>query len=146
MSERGEVNIKMILGIAVLMIIVATGTSYLFMRLLLDSGETGIETIEKFGHTHSLGDFVVNLSDMRTYHLMRTNIVVEISDERMIADLQERDPQIRDSIIVILRSQARENVEQPGAEKIKEQIKKSINEIFQRELIKNVWFTELVVQ
>ncbi len=147
MAEEGN-NFKLIVGIAVLMVVIAAGTSYMFMNYFAKSGNK-TETVakkENIGPTYSLGDFVVNLSGSGGYQYIKANIVVEVSKNNLVEELEKRSPQIRDRIISILRGQKLEDIQKPGTEVLKNNIKVSLNQILAGGKITNVWFTQLVVQ
>lgn len=144
MAKEG-LTFKSILGIAVLMLIIAAGTSYGFMKLFLH------ESVEKarevtIGPTYSLGDFVVNLTGSRGYQYIQASIVVEVSTENVLSELEKRSPQIRDCIIAILRDQKMANIEEADAQTIKNRIMVSLNSLLSTGQITQVWFTQLVVQ
>lgn len=139
-------SFKSILGIALLMVVIAIGTSYGFMRFLNSNDNVQVVNQNAIGPTYSLGDFVVNLSGTRGYQYIRASIVVEVSTENVIAELEKRGPQIRDNIIGILRDQQVTDIEEPGAKVIKNRIITKLNDILRTGDITQVWFTQLVVQ
>ena len=145
MSERGEVTVKLIIGIAVLMIVIATATSYLFMNFFMRSEDTVVRG-EDIGPTYPLGEFIVNLADTRGYQLIQANIVVEVENENVIKELDKREPQIRDRINSILRSQRMQDLEEPGVKALKTQIKEALNNILPDQYVSSVWFTRILVQ
>lgn len=145
MAKEG-LGFRNILGIAVLMIVIAAGTSYGFMTFLTNNNN--VQTVSKtaIGPTYSLGDFVVNLSGTRGYQYIKASIVVEVSTDIVISELEKRSPQIRDGIISILRDQKVDDIEEPGAKVIKNRIMTKLNDILGTGDITRVWFTQLVVQ
>lgn len=148
MSERGDVTVKLVIGIAVLMIIIAAGTSYLFMNMFLDSPdtETAAGENQEIGPTYDLGDFVVNLSGTRGYQIIQADIVVEVSTESTKEDLESRNPQVRDAIIRILRNQTTEDLQDPEIEQLKNEIQRRLNQVITEGEVTDVWFTRMVVQ
>lgn len=145
MAKEG-LSFKSIMGIALLMVVIAVGTSYGFMRFLNTNNNTQVINENAIGPTYSLGDFVVNLSGTRGYQYIRASIVVEVSTENVIAELEKRGPQIRDNIIGILRDQQVADIEEPGARVIKNRVITKLNDILRTGDITQVWFTQLVVQ
>lgn len=144
MAKEG-LTFKSIMGIMILMIIIAAGTSYGFMRLMaINNGNRVNETT--IGPTYSLGDFVVNLSGTRGYQYIQASIVVEVTTENVLDELDKRSPQIRDGIISILRDQKVVDIEEPDAEVIKNRIMAVLNDMLKTGNVSQVWFTQLVVQ
>ena len=147
MSERGDISVKAVIGIALLMIIVAAGTSYLFMNIFMDSsGGEAPEMRRQPGPTYDLGGFIVNLSGARGYQIIQADIVVEVRSDETKDDLERRTPQVRDTIIRILRRQSVEDLAEPEIDSLKEEIKERLNEVLSEGEILEVWFTRLVVQ
>jgi flagellar protein FliL len=130
-----------------LVIIIAAGTSFAFMTFFNTRANIEAEReMNKIGPTYSLGDFVVNLSGSGGYQYIKASIVVEVNDKKVVSELDRRSPQIRDVIIAILRDQKIQDIEEPGAEIIKNQIELELNQILNIGEITAVWFTQLVVQ
>lgn len=132
-------------GIAFLIVVLAAATS--FGVLWYMTRDTGPEEVEdKMGPTYQLGEYTVNLSGTGGFQYLQTNIVVEVSDSEVIEEIDRRSPQIDDAIISTLRSQSIDEIQEPGANKIKEQLAISINDVIKNGEINNVWFTQFVVQ
>ena len=148
-DENGGLNFKLIIVIVLLVIFLATGTSFMVLTYFSsNANETQEKQVSKneMGPTHTLGEFVVNLSLGESYSFLKTNIVVEVSDNKVIESLKKRGPQIKDIIITILRKQKIEDIKQPAAKIIKNQIELRLNNILVSGEVTNVWFTEFVVQ
>ena len=149
LADNEGANLKLFIIMGVFMIIIAAGTSFMFMTYMSSSSaeNTNSEPEEKkVGPTYTLGEFVVNLSLDSSYKYLKANIVVSASSEKVKSELENRDPQIRDSIIAILRKQSLEDIREPDATVIKNQIKNKLNQLLNSGQINDVWFTQLVVQ
>jgi|SRR5690554_529436 len=144
MAKEG-LSFKSVLAIALLMLIIAASTSYGFMRFFMLSNSEKVREVT-IGPTYSLGDFVVNLTAGRGYQYIQASIVVEVSTDNVIDELEKRSPQIRDCIIAILRDQTVADIEEPDAQTIKNRIMASLNSLLYTGQITQVWFTQLVVQ
>lgn len=132
-------------GIAFLVVVLAGATS--FGVLWYMTRDTGPEEVEdKMGPTYQLGEYTVNLSRNEGFQYLQTNIVVEVNDSEVIEEIDKRSPQIDDAIISTLRSQSIDEIQEPGANVIKQQLADSINEVVKNGEINNVWFTQFVVQ
>lgn len=145
MAREGS-NFKLFAGIAILMVVIAAGTSYMFMNFFAEKSDKVVAGKQGIGPTYSLGDFVVNLSGSGGYQYIKANIVVEVNRDSLVEELDMRSPQIRDKIITILRRQKLEDIQEPGTKVLKNQIITSVNEILSGGKITSVWFTQLVVQ
>ena len=146
------INLKVLIILMVVMIIVTGVFSYVFMSYFAGNlnnnqeKETVKEEEEEKGPTYTLGEYVVNLAGSGGYQFIKANIVVEVDDKKVISELEKRSPQIRDTIIIILREQQIEDIEDPKAEIIKTQLLTRINKILNSGKIEHVWFTQFVVQ
>ena len=146
-------KVMMIIIIALLVIIIAAGTSFTVMKFIIPGSGSGgsnggddKKTEKSIGPTYELGNFTVNLANSGGYKFVKASITAEISDKKVIEELDKRKPQIRDIIICILRSQDIQDIENPEGNKLKELIQERINNIIDNGKITSVWFTQFVVQ
>ena len=152
MAEDND-NMKMLIIIALLVIIIAAGTSFTVMKFVIpgsgngnSDGEVTEEANNSIGPTYVLGNFTVNLANSGGYKFVKASITAEISDEKVIEELDKRKPQIRDIVISILRAQEIKDIEKPDGTELKNLIKQRINNIINDGKITSVWFTQFVVQ
>jgi len=146
-GKDSAINLKTIIVLGIVMILIAGATSYGLMTYFnSDKGEEDAVTPDDIGPTYTLGDFVVNLAGSGGYQYIRASIVVEVDEKRVVEELDKRSPQLRDIIITILREQKLADIEEPGARVIKNQIVTRLNQVLSTGKIKNVWFTQFVVQ
>lgn len=145
MADNEGVSLKIFIIMGILMIIIAAGTSFMFMTYY-SSDENSGEEEEEIGSTYELGEFVVNLSLDSSYKYLKADISVAAENENVIQEMEDRNPQVRDSVIAILRQQSLEEIREPDGEVIKNQIKTRLNELLNEGEVNEVWFTELVVQ
>ena len=148
MAENDGNNLKLFIIMGILMVIIAVGSSFMFMTYFSSSAEDTEEKTQKEsrGPSYALGEFVVNLSLNSSYKYLKANIVVAAESEAVKKELENRDPQIRDNIISILREQTLDDIKEPNAKIIKNQIKTKLNQILTSGKVNEVWFTQLVVQ
>ncbi|MGM0409713.1 MAG: flagellar basal body-associated FliL family protein [Bacillota bacterium] len=145
-NEKQGMNWMKMVAIFLVMIIVAAGTSYGVMTYLTRERTEEEEEKKEFGPTYTLGDFTVNLGDSNGYQFIKSSIVVEVDNEEVITELEKRSPQVRDVIISTMRNAEVSEIEEPGAKKLKTKIQNDINSLLDSGQVKNVYFTQLVVQ
>lgn len=153
-ENNSGLNLKVLIIMMVVMIIITGIFSYVFMSYFVNKNgsnqnqqvTTEEESNQSIGDTYSLGDYVVNLAGSGGYQFIKASIVVEVDDQKVISELEKRNPQIRDIIIVTLREQKIEDIEDPEATIIKNQILTRINEVLSKGMVESVWFTQFVVQ
>ncbi|MFW6264570.1 MAG: flagellar basal body-associated FliL family protein [Bacillota bacterium] len=141
-------SFKMILLLMFVIIIVTGLFSYFFMTFLFpeNNQEAVSDEIqsEEIGDTYNLGEFTVNLSEMRSYQFIKASIVVEVDKKEVIDELERRSPQIQDAIILTLRELNTDDLQ--DADEIKGRLKTRINPLLNEGEIVNVWFTQFIVQ
>jgi flagellar FliL protein len=100
-----------------------------------------------FGPTYDAGEIIVNLADMGQARYAKIQTVFELPDEKTLDEIKKREPQIKDAIIEIFSSkQAEQFLEIKSRNEIKQEILNKINLILKSGKVKNVYFTNIVVQ
>lgn len=140
---RGK-KMFLILGGVMLVIVIAASTT--FVILSMRNNEESLFSRGNDGYIYNIGEFTVNVTYQRTHRFIRTEISVLIQDSKMESELNEMRVQIRDAIIKILRQSGEVAIEDPGARELKDAIRNCINNILEREIVMEVYFTEFVVQ
>ncbi|NLW47788.1 MAG: hypothetical protein GXY86_10695 [Firmicutes bacterium] len=109
-----------------------------------------LKQAREMGPVISLGnDILVNIcSEEGMEHFLKTNIVLELdSDEKTVAEVTKRVPQIRDLIINILGSKTKENIiEKEGKDQVRSEIINSINELMTIGKVRNIYFQDFIIQ
>ena len=103
--------------------------------------------IQDIGQIFSLESFVVNLSDPGGKRYLKTKIELEYTNESLREQLKARMPQIKDSIILILSSKSLEDVQGvDGKIALRNELIIKINQLLYKGKIRNLYFTEFVIQ
>jgi flagellar FliL protein len=90
--------------------------------------------------------FLVNLAGSRGSKLVKMNIELELENEAVMSEIEKRKPQIRDKVIILLSSKNYEFMSsKEGKIALRDEIKGVINEFLSTGKIKNIYFTDLVV-
>lgn len=91
--------------------------------------------------------FVVNLISQNGRRYLKTDITLELSNPKLQQEIDTKVTVLQDIIINILSSKSIEEVATTkGKERIKDEILQRINQILTDGFIKNIFFTEFVVQ
>ncbi len=91
--------------------------------------------------------FIVNLADPEVTMYARVSVTLEVSSPEVVLEVQKREPIIRDAVIEILSNKTSRELRSPeGREQLKLEIIKRVNTILVQGGIRNVYFTEFVVQ
>ncbi len=106
-----------------------------------------VDSMTEIGPIYPLDPFVVNLVSPNADRYLKCKIDLELDSPDLQKEIDKKLPAIRDLIIQILSSKSVEEIQTAkGKQKLKEEIKRKINEILTTGEIKNVYFTEFVVQ
>lgn len=155
MDENEEKNgLMRLIIIAVSIVIVLSIIGFVMVKFInpnnvemnIAGAKQEKEKVEEIGPTYELGDFTVNFAEENNYQFLKASIVFELSHNKLKEELNSRNPQIRDLTISILRSQTPEDIKSPSTDMIKKEIKTKVNDRLNTGEIKNVWFTQLVIQ
>ena len=106
-----------------------------------------VSSMTEIGPIYSLDGFVVNLLSNSSSRYLKCKIDLELDAPELQEEVDKKLPAIRDLIIRILSSKTVEEIQtSKGKEKLKEEIKRKINEMLTTGEIRNVYFTEFVIQ
>ncbi len=99
------------------------------------------------GEIFSLAPFTVNLADPKGKRYLKVRIEVEFQDEKAIEKATKATPKLRDMVIMMLTSLSFEEVMTPeGKLRIRDELLERFNQIMRPTKVKNIYFTEFVVQ
>lgn len=99
------------------------------------------------GALFSLDTFIVNLADQERSRYLRVTMDLELEAAADVGKLNERLPQIRDRILMILPSKRFADIaSMEGKTALRDEIISKLNGLFPQNMITNIFFTEFVVQ
>lgn len=111
------------------------------------SHSSGSEATTEVGLMYPLDGFTVNLLSESGRRYLKCEINLELEGEELSPELDTKKPVFRDIIIRILSSKSLEEISTiKGKEKLKEQIVNDLNMRLKDGKVKNVYFTDFVVQ
>jgi flagellar FliL protein len=94
-----------------------------------------------------LETFIVNLADEERSRYLRITMDLELVEATDSEKLNQRLPQIRDRILMILPSKRFEEIaSMEGKTALRDEIINKLNSLFPRAVVTNIFFTEFVVQ
>jgi flagellar protein FliL len=149
-------NIFIMAGIALIVLVIIGGGFFMLWQKLsaLDKPKDAevAKVSEKgalggMGPVFSLDSFIVNLSDQGGKRYLRITMGLELEDPKSAEELTKRLPQIRDSILMALPSRKVEELQTTeGKNSLRAEIISKLNELFGKEIVKKIYFTEFVIQ
>jgi len=154
---RNAVDMRNVIIWLALVILLAAGTAYAVYALLgvefgwrsAPAGPGGVPGLADPGPMLAAGTFTVNLTagNMPAARYVRTEIVLEVESEAVLAALQARMPQVRDRIIDVLRQQTVESLHgSDGLGRLKQALRTRVDELVGAGTVREVYFVDLVVQ
>lgn len=155
MAKKVEVDFKLLIAAIALIILATVGsafTTYLIFRNSsnphAESASSSTTAVKAMGPTYAAGQFTLNLSSAGNQpRFIRTEVVLEASDKKVVAELEKRQPQIRDQLITVIRSRTAEQLSsENGIEILRYDIMKSMNSFIPKGEVTDVFFIDLIVQ
>jgi flagellar protein FliL len=93
----------------------------------------------------ALDPFILNLSDPGRH--LKVAVQLELKNAKDEVQVKERTPKLRDIIIMLLTSKSVDSVSSPeGKFQLKDEILLRANQAMGKELFRNVYFTDFVMQ
>ncbi|HHW71631.1 MAG TPA: flagellar basal body-associated protein FliL [Firmicutes bacterium] len=154
MAKKVEVDLKLLIVAVALVILATVGsafTTYLIFRgntAQAPQSEEAKAASKELGPTFELGEFTLNLlSSPNQRRYIRTQVVLEAENKKVVEELEKRKPQIRDSVITIIRSKTAEELStQAGMESLRLDILHATNAVVAKGEVTDVFFIDLIIQ
>jgi len=113
-----------------------------------DNGGKKQVVVEK-GTIIPLDEFLVNLTDAGSDHFLKVTVALEFTKAsgKSGESFKEDAPRVRDAVLAVLTNKSRADVSTDlGREKMKAEIKDSVNEALGDKEVLNVYYVNLVTQ
>ncbi len=95
----------------------------------------------------SLDPFIVNIYDGQDLRYLKLRVEMELSDPEAKTELAARQPQIRDAILSILTVKTYQDLQYlQGKNQLKQEIMTAVSKIVTSGKVKQIYFTDFVVQ
>ena len=149
-------NLKLIIIIAAVCVVVAV-SAFVGFKLLGSKGAKGEEVshgeVKEGGEAGGIATmfplepFILNLTDHGRY--LKVTIEFEITDAAYKKDVEQKIPQLRDTIITLVGSKSIQSISsQEGKFQLKDELLFRANQVMgmEKDIFKNLYFTEFVMQ
>ncbi|PHR29442.1 MAG: flagellar basal body protein FliL [Desulfotalea sp.] len=101
----------------------------------------------EIGPMVSIDEFVVNIISGDTPHYVKASFTVELSNEEVQPEVEQRMPQVRDAILLLIGNKTFEELQDlQGKRQLKAELKSKINSFLQSGKVRAIYFTNFVVQ
>jgi flagellar FliL protein len=112
-----------------------------------ESMTNGKNDAKQIGPIYPLDTFLVNLADHDVSRYLKLTIKLEMDNADLAQELDKRIPQLRDTIIGLLTMKTYNEVSTyKGKTILRSEIMERINRSLSKGAIKNVYFTEFIIQ
>ena len=155
-KKKFSKKLLVIIGVAVLLL---GGGGFAGWKFFLvdkaagPEGESGKSTgaaakeTPKIAIIYDMKPFIVNLLGNQGKRYLKAKVDIEVNSEEMVAELEGRQSQLRDAILLLLTSKSFEDVSNPvGKTQLRNELVARINENLKSGPIQNLYFTVFVVQ
>ena len=151
-KKKSKKILFMILGVALL--VLGAGGYFAYTKFLAPPpppiekpAEHPAEAGETVGEIIDLEPFVVNLADPKGNRYLKMKISLEVESLEMSERVKKVTPKLRDTVIMMLTSLSFEEVMTPeGKLRIRDELLERFSRITKPDKIKNLYFSEFVVQ
>lgn len=146
-KKGGSKKIIFLIPLVIILLAGGGGGAYFFLFAKKDKKEATAPLPTQVGVMMDLGVFTVNLADSGVDAYARVSITIELSNEKVRQEVDRRLPIIKDAIIDVISSKTSSFVRTPeGRENLRLELIKRINTILFEGGVRNIYFTEFVVQ
>jgi flagellar FliL protein len=109
--------------------------------------EAEVDATAQLGPIMPLNPFVVNLADSGGNRYLRVSVELELSEEPLRQEIMTRLPQVRNAMLMILPNKRFEDINSSdGKEALRDEIITAMNDLLTKGEVKNIYYTEFVVQ
>lgn len=96
---------------------------------------------------YKMDPLIVNLADKEALHYLKIRIELESMEEKPNEEFEKRIPQIRDHILLLLSTKERTVLmDAEGKNKLRGEIREKVNQLLRNFKIKEIYFTEFLIQ
>ena len=149
--KRKKVPINLII-ICILGLCLLGGGFYVWKSGLISSGSDDADISEEegqqeMGPIYPMETFIVNLVGGRGKNYLKAKVELELDSDKTTTEINKRLPQIRDAILTMLSSKTNEDINTlEGKYQLRAEIISTLNQFLHTGKVKNVYFTDFIIQ
>lgn len=152
-SGGGKSKMMLIVIVGVVVMLIAVGVAaYLLGSKSAQSAPVAAEVeetekVEGVGPMVDVTDFIINILDKNETRYLKAAITLELENEETVIEVNERMPQIRDSVLLLVGNKSfAELSDLQGKLQLRAEIIVRLNKLLKKGKVKGIYFTEFVVQ
>ena len=124
-------NKKVLAILLVILFLVMISSGFFIYRFILAKAAGEENPVTKIGPVYETEEFVVNFSGS-VKHYLKAQFALEVSTNKVIGEIEEKKPLLRDTINLILLKQTMEVLTPQGREDLKEDLIASLNQFLDK--------------
>ena len=95
----------------------------------------------------NIEEFIVNIISGDAAHYVKASLTVELTNELVKTEVEQRMPQMRDAILLLISNKTYEELQDlQGKKQLKAELLSTINSFLQTGKVVSIYFTNFVVQ
>lgn len=146
---KGLFDVKLFI-VAIAIIILAAGITFFVAKMVVSplNGDNDQNIVSKsMGPVYELDEIIVNLADSGGRRFLKTQITFGVNKNNVSKEMNDKIPQIRDRVILILSEKNISDIETAtGKEMLKQEIIDNINPLLATGEIEEVYFITFTYQ
>lgn len=92
-------------------------------------------------------EFIVNIISGDNSHYVKAAMSLELNNELAVEEVNKRMPQIRDAVLLLISNKTMEELQDlQGKKQLKAELRAKINTFLTKGKVKDIYFTDFVVQ
>ncbi|MGB3212389.1 MAG: flagellar basal body-associated FliL family protein [Desulforhopalus sp.] len=101
----------------------------------------------EIGPMVNIDEFIVNIISGEGSHYVKASITVELTNPEVQTEVEQRMPQMRDAILLLISNKTYEELQDlQGKKQLKAELSSKINSFLQTGKVISIYFTNFVVQ
>ena len=138
--------------IGIVLLLAGGGGFFAYKKFMAPTPAIDVTKAEKeaenaVGVMFELAPFVVNLADPKGKRYLKLKVTIELQTAEILEKAENAKPKMRDMVIMMLTSLTFEEVMTPeGKLRVKDELLERFNHVMRPDRIKNLYFTEFVIQ
>ncbi len=107
----------------------------------------GLKQQSQIGPMVNIDEFIVNIISGDAAHYVKASLTVELTNEAVKTEVEQRMPQVRDAILLLIGNKTYEELQDlQGKKQLKAELLSKINSFLQTGQVVSIYFTNFVVQ
>lgn len=101
----------------------------------------------EIGPMVDIDEFIVNIISSDTPHYVKASLTVELTNEEVKIEVEQRMPQVRDAVLLLIGNKTFEELQDlQGKRQLKAELISKMNSFLRAGKVKSIYFTNFVVQ